>query len=427
MDRPLRLLVLGSRDRDGTRVARALERAGAAVRAVATLEEATHALADAGHDAMLVCDPVGDADPVGCCAALRSVAGAPPLVLLDRTAQGHAAVRQLPREMRPALVVPWPDEPAKLLRRLHALREGADAEASRPPGPGYAELLAAVAVQRATGVLEVRADEVSTRLHLREGAVILAEGGSLRQTLGRLLVRRGELAEADYARVIERMTETVFRSESLRMGEVLVELGLMRPDDVFHALSDQVVEKVIAGFAAKHVTYALRPAEESVESLGRFDVPPVEALLVRGLAERAGPEETERILRPYAPLLPALAWSLEEVTRRFRPDAAGRRALRALDGRRSLDALRRAGLVPDALLAGLLLCGALRLSDAPSRAGETVRPPPVTTSRVVVRAPRRSAVPAGRVQPDDSRARLEAERACRRGSERLAADRPEEA
>lgn len=427
LPRPLRLLLLGSRDRDGARAAEALRAGGARVEAVATLDEAVAALgAGTGFDALVVCDPVGDEDPVGSCAALRA-AGPEPLVLLDRTGQAREAVRALPDEMRPAAIVPWPDEPAKLARRLAALLDGADPDA-RAPGPGYPELLAAVAVQRASGVLDVQLDDVRTRLHLRDGAVVLAEGGSLRETLGRFLLRRGTLSEEDYARVIDRMTERVFGSEPLRMGEVLVELGLMSPDEVFRALSEQVVEKVLAGFTARRVSYALGPAEEAAESLGRFDVPPVEALLVRGLAERARPEECARILRPHQHRVPSLALDTEEAVRRFRPDAAGRRALRALDGRRSLEALRRAGDVPDPLLAALLLCGALRLADAPRRPGETVRPPPVSATREVVRAPRREAPPGSTsAAPEDKRTPLEAERAFRRGRELLAADRLAEA
>jgi tetratricopeptide (TPR) repeat protein len=363
---------------------------------------------------------------VACCAALRSAPGAPPLVLLDRTTQAREAARLLPEEMRPAAIVPWPDEPAKLATRLAALLESGDPDA-RAPGPGYPELLAAVAVQRTTGVLEVRADDVHTRLHLEDGAVVLAEGGSLRETLGRLLLRRGALAEDDYARVIERMTETVFRSEPLRMGEVLVELGLMSPDEVFRALSEQVVEKVLAGFQARQVSYTLVPAEEVAATMGRFEVPPVEALLARGLAERARPEAAARVLRPHGERVATLAQDVEDVVRRFRPDAAGCRLLRAVDGRRTLGTLRRAGEGSEALLAALLLCGALRLADAARRPGVAVRPPPVTATREVVRAPRREPARRASSPTPDRRAPLEAEQAFRRGTELLTAERLDEA
>lgn len=434
MDSPLQLLLLGSRDPEGARVAEALEAGSVRVRAVGGLDEATDALAREAFDLTLVCDRSADRDLVACCAALRSVAGAPPLVVLDRSGAAGEARTQLPRAMRPAAIFPWPDDPTKLgerLARVVAEPTGPGEPDEAASGPSFAELLAAVAAQRARGVLEVRAGEVRTRLHLRDGAVLLAEGGSLRETLGRFLLRRGELDEADYARVIERMTATVYGSEPLRMGEVLVELGLMSADEVFRALSDQVVEKVLTGFEARHVRYRLRPPDASVGSLGRFDVPPVEALLLRGLTERAAPTESARILRPHRTKIPTLALDSEEIVRRFRPDAAPRAALRALDGRRTVETLC-AGEVPEPLLAALLLGGALRLADGPRGRGEAVRPPPVTATREVVRAPRRAGSDTSAMrEPEDpgreTQARLGAEQAYRRGQELLHAERLEEA
>ncbi|HET6304090.1 MAG TPA: DUF4388 domain-containing protein, partial [Myxococcota bacterium] len=71
-----------------------------------------------------------------------------------------------------------------------------------PPGraTAFPELLVGLHAAGETGVLEVRAAGIRTDVTLRRGSPVFAEGGQLRQTLGRLLLRRGEISEQDYVR-----------------------------------------------------------------------------------------------------------------------------------------------------------------------------------------------------------------------------------
>jgi DNA-binding response OmpR family regulator len=203
-----------------------LHRDGLAVTRVRDVAAAAEALHAGGFDAAVVSHPLPDADVIGSCAILSRIPGAPPLLLIDALDQNDQTI---PASIRPARLLRKPLDAAKLSA---AIREVLEEPEASPPAPTAAPLELAAALlelssARETGVLEVQSDALRTRIFLRGGAAVSAEGGSLRETLGRMLLRHGALSERDYTRVIERMTEQLIANEHQRMGEVLVELGLL--------------------------------------------------------------------------------------------------------------------------------------------------------------------------------------------------------
>jgi Flp pilus assembly protein TadD len=312
-----------------------------------------------------------------------------------------------------------------------------------PPEPVTFELAAALlqlAKAAETGVLEVESGELRTRIFLRDGAAVSAEGGSLRETLGRMLLRHGALSETDYTRVIERMTERVMANEHQRMGEVLVELGLLTGEEVHAALRDQVFEKVTACLQWPHPVWSFSELDELPEGLEPFSLPPIERMVLRGLHEHARPEALEAFLAPHDSARPRLTRNAATEQERLRLDAAQLRLLEHIDGKHSIAALGREAPEAKALLATLLLIEALDLDAAASAtkasasAGRPHKPPRVTFSREVVGRRKGSSGPAAAPSAstaatpvDGAQARLEAEQCFRRGRELLDADKPLEA
>ena len=124
---------------------------------------------------------------------------------------------------------------------------------------------------------------------------VSAEGGSLRETLGRMLLRHGALSEAEYTRVIERMTEKVIANEHQRMGEVLVELGLLSAEEVHQALRAQVFEKVDGLLrAARTPSWSFSELDALPEGLEPFALPPMATLVLAGLREHAAARGARR-------------------------------------------------------------------------------------------------------------------------------------
>jgi DNA-binding response OmpR family regulator len=414
-----------------------LQRGGLAVTRVRDAAGAAEALHAGGYDAAVVSHPLPDADVIGSCAILSRIPGAPPLLLIDALDPNEQTI---PAPIRPARLLRKPLDAAKLSAAIHELLE--EGEASAPAGAAPLELAAALlelANQRETGVLEVQSEALHTRVFLRAGAAVSAEGGSLRETLGRMLLRHGVLSERDYTRVIERMTEKLIANEHQRMGEVLVEFGLLTGEEVHHALREQVLEKLTACFSWPRPSWTFSQLDRLPDGIEPFSLPPMEALVWQGLRSHAPAEALAAWLAPHARLRPRLEQPAAAVQELLRLEAATLRFVERIDGSRSLAAL--GGEAPDApaLLATLLLTGAIGVGGAGGGARASTRETPRTVrvpfAREVIgrrKAPATAAASGAAASParapaDRAQARLEAEQCFRRGRELLAAEKPLEA
>ena len=400
----IRLLLVEPDRSGGGRLADELRARGLVVEHCPDVIGALRFLRERGADAVGLATPLSDADWIAAAAALKEGPAAPALLVLDGTGQGAQLARILPAESAPDAVLAKPVAAAKLLIALVEALQWRDARAELPAGPSLPELLVALREAAETGVLEVRADGLCTRIAIRAGSPVFADGGALRDTLGRMLLRRGAIGEADYLRVIERMTERLMENEATRMGEVLVELQLMTRDEVFAALSAQVREKVTACFRWQRFAHHFEPHESLSADIDAFPSVPVEALVLAGLREHFGPERLEPFLAPHAARHPRLCFPPAELAERFEMSAAEQRVLLAIRGEKTLDATRAASPLDSVstsqVLAALAICRAFAWSDAPcERAARTAKPQAMPPRRPVERAPQAPAAPPARPAP----------------------------
>jgi tetratricopeptide (TPR) repeat protein len=378
-----------------------------------------------------VSHPLPDADVIGSCAILSRIPGAPPILLIDALDPNEQTI---PASIRPARLLRKPVDAVKLSASIREVLEEADAAPAAPAAAPleFAAALLELANARETGVLEVQSDALHTRIFLRAGAAVSAEGGSLRETLGRMLLRHGALSESDYMRVIERMTEKVMANEHQRMGEVLVELGLLSSEEVHRALRDQVLEKLTACFSWPRPSWTFSELDQLPDGLEPFALPPMEALVWEGLRRHVRPEALAGWLAPHARLRPRLGRAPAALQELLRLEAATLRLLERIDGSHSVAALGREAQGAPALLATLLLIGAISMGGAsPTPTREARRTVRVPFAREVVgrrKAPA-TATPGGTAPApaDRAQARLEAEQCFRRGRELLDAEKPLEA
>ena len=409
-----------------------LHREGIAVTRVRDLAEAVGALHGGAFDATICSHPLPDADVIGSCASLRQIPGAPPLILLDAL---DLYEQTIPASIRPARMLRKPVDAAKLGALV---REVVEEPESDPRGVavgtaplGLAAALLQLARDRETGVLEVCGEQVRTRILLRAGVPVSVEGGSLRETLGRMLLRRGQLDEADYVRVIERMTQKLVANEQQRLGEVLVELGLLSGEEVHRALEAQLFEKITACFHWTAASWTFSELYELPEEIEAFLLPPVEQLVLAGLRDHTPPESITAWLAGRAHAKPRLKRPAAGLQELLQLDAPGLRLLERVDGSHTLSALEREGGGAPALLATLLLVDALDLGGdaAPAaRTRETVRIP--FAREVVGRrsSPAPSPTPAAsEPAPNPAQIRLEAERCYREAQQLLASEKLVEA
>jgi DNA-binding response OmpR family regulator/tetratricopeptide (TPR) repeat protein len=449
------LLLIEPDEQLARRLESELEERGLAVRWIPEPMRALRAAIEGDHDVIAVRVPLTGVDAVSICAALKEGPAPPLVLLLDAAGQSEAIEASLPPELRPDAVIPAPFEAGKLLIEIQALARSPDGTTPQRigmRGPLLPELLVDLHQERETGVLEICAEDIRTNITVHRGRPVFAEGGSLRQTLGRLLLQRGEISEEDYVRVIERMTESLIRNESVRMGEVLVELGILAPADVFEALALQVREKILACFQWERFDFAFRPLDEVSQELSPFRCPPVEALVLEGIRTHFDAERLRPLLRPHAERFPVVAGDPGELALRFRMSATEQRLVHRIDGTRSLAALRRDGpldsLHAGQLLAALSLSHELSLRETAARTthdAATATPPAAAPRSRLARAStrpspraaraaeaadrarrsldslrRRSPATPGRAPKDSNQIRLEAEQAFNKGRRMIA-------
>jgi tetratricopeptide (TPR) repeat protein/CheY-like chemotaxis protein len=381
----------------------ALERRGVRVHRAAGGAQAVVAVRARNADVVCVQIPLAGCDPIAICAALKEGPAPPALVLVDPAGDATLLGDALPEELRPDAWLPLAPNVSGILVALQRVLDGArsresgDEAAAALVQPLFAELLMDLHAAGESGVLEVRAVGVRTNVHFVKGEPVLAEGGTVRETLGRLLVQRGTLSQADYVRVVERMTATPVDHEPLRMGEVLVELGLMTPGEVHEALRAQTRDKILACFQWDRLDHVFRPSESLPEHATGWREASVEALLWAGLRLHFDANRLAPILDPHEGRYPVLEGDLGELSSRYRLAAPEQRWLQNLNGERTLAAVFASpgldALHARQLVATLLLARRLQLRETPrKRSGAAPTQERVDPAR---RAPRVSRLTPG--------------------------------
>jgi tetratricopeptide (TPR) repeat protein len=251
----------------------------------------------------------------------------------------------------------------------------------------------------ATGVLEMTALGVTTRIYFRTGEIVFAEGGTLGETLGRMLIRCGRLGEEHVAAVIRRMTDAVVDGHHVRFGEIVVENGFMTADELELALMQQVKEKIIGCIHRGSGEWKFTKDDPRLDAVGSYVVR-TRPLLVEAAAQF--PERRlETVLRLDENRYPEIIAPAGAIAEEFELSTDEAAVLRELDGTASVHfILSKSGPVDIApIVVALVLGGGVELRTTPtgSRQSSTSRavPPDFRTSRrareehteVTVRAP----------------------------------------
>jgi len=106
------------------------------------------------------------------------------------------------------------------------------------------EILARAAHFTVPGVLEAVRDDVTTEIYIRDGRVIHARSSDIGTSLGVYLRRVGDLSQDQFRRVMRER-----RDKTERLGVLLVEAGLLSPEQVHEAIKRQTEEIVWSLFS----------------------------------------------------------------------------------------------------------------------------------------------------------------------------------
>ena len=120
------------------------------------------------------------------------------------------------------------------------------------------QLLREIYVRRRNGCLHFQRGGERQSLQFRRGTIVNAFTNVVQDRLGEMLVRRGLLGAADLGRATERML-----AEKRRLGEVLIDLGLIDKSGLEDAVALHVHEMLTKVFSWTQGSYTFEPEDDS--------------------------------------------------------------------------------------------------------------------------------------------------------------------
>jgi len=124
-------------------------------------------------------------------------------------------------------------------------------------------LLQSVHLSQETGILDLREGRVEKSAYVRDGQIVFARSNDPDDRLGELFLRRGVLS----VRGLERCTAQVHQTKQ-RLGGLLLQSGLITPEDLIEGVRDQVREIIHSMFLWTRGDYSFRmgplPTEELI-------------------------------------------------------------------------------------------------------------------------------------------------------------------
>lgn len=162
-------------------------------------------------------------------------------------------------------------------------------------------LITAFYLSRETGELGVQRGKVKKVVYFEHGAPVFALSNLLADRFGQFLVRVGKIKPEQ----LQDATAVAAQS-GRRTGDVLIERGLLKDNERFYFVGQQVKAIIYSLFAWEEGSYVMsfkeRPTAESI----KLDLHPAN-LIVRGIKKLYKPERLQRLLRPEDRLGPASA------------------------------------------------------------------------------------------------------------------------
>ena len=274
------------------------------------------------------------------------------------------------------------------------------------------EPLLALEREDLTGALEFRAHGVVTVVFVRAGEVGYASGGTIGETLGRMLVRTGRLDEDHGISVVHHMIDQLVEREEARFGEILVDHGFLTANELEIALAQQVREKLIGCILRGRGDWVFHADDPRLEAVGSYVVG-VRPTLMEA-ARRFSERRIEDILALATPRYPEIVAPSSVVAAEFELSPEEVALLRDLDGTGSISFLRSKTAAHELLpfLTALVLGGGItmRVTPTASRRPSESRPiPPAfrTQRRAKVGLPEHGGQ-ASQAEHDDSTVALDA-------------------
>ena len=222
----------------------------------------------------------------------------------------------------------------------------------------------------ATGLLHLENNNLKKVVYIRNGYPIFVRSNLVREFLGQMLVRTGLLSDEVLAESLE-----ASKQSKQRHGTALIEMGLLKPDQLNDALRTQVLDKLLDIFSWPEGKYRFVQAREFKQGVTSIDLSPAN-LILQGLRDHAHRDQVLKILEPH---LEHYLQQAENPLYRFQDiqlSVNEQRILASCQGNETLSEVLKRHLLSrkeaEPLLAALLTTGILVARMEPKEAKEDV-------------------------------------------------------
>ncbi len=159
-------------------------------------------------------------------------------------------------------------------------------------GQGVPILLHELYGKKATGLLHLQRGEAKKIIYIKDGYPIFARSNVLSECLGRMLVSEGVMTQLDCDASVERSKES-----GRLQGTVLIEMGLLTPQDLHEALLRQVTEKLLSTFKWRDGTSQFVAGKDFKKTVTSIKLSPA-SLILDGIKHYWTPQQLDNYLTP---------------------------------------------------------------------------------------------------------------------------------
>jgi DNA-binding response OmpR family regulator/tetratricopeptide (TPR) repeat protein len=149
-------------------------------------------------------------------------------------------------------------------------------------------------VDKATGLLHLHHGEAKKVIYIKDGYPVFARSNVLGECLGRMLVREGMITQVDCDQSVE-----VSKQSGRLQGTVLIQMGLLTPQDLKTVLERQVTEKLLSTFAWRSGTHYFEPGKDFKKGVTQIRLSPA-SLILQGINRYWTIKQVDEYLYPFA-------------------------------------------------------------------------------------------------------------------------------
>jgi CheY-like chemotaxis protein len=152
-----------------------------------------------------------------------------------------------------------------------------------------------------TGLLHINHADRKKAIYFKSGYPIFVRSNLVRECLGNVLCSKNLISE----RECEESLRTVRETGKLQ-GSVLVEMGLLKDEQLSEVLRVQATEKLLEIFTWQEGTFHFTPAVNFKKTVTQIDLSPAN-IIIQGIRNSYNEAKVDQLLKPHLKSYPALS------------------------------------------------------------------------------------------------------------------------